>query len=89
MDSSLLPFFNPKGVAIIGASASPSKLSFGILKNMTLSGFEGKIYPVNPKADEILGLKSYHDILSVPDPVDLAVISLPVAMIASVLADCG
>ena len=89
MDSSLSPFFNPKGVAIIGASASPSKLSFGILKNMTLSGFEGKIYPVNPKADEILGLKSYPDILSVPDPVELAVISLPVAMIAGVLADCG
>ncbi len=89
MKSSLIPFFEPRGVAIIGASSSPDKLSYGILKNMTLYGYRGQIYPVNPKADEILGLKSYTDISQVPDPVDLAVVILPAHMIAEVLYACG
>jgi acetyltransferase len=89
MASSLTPFFEPRGVAIIGASSSPDKLSYGILKNMTLYGYSGQIYPVNPKADEILGLKSYTDISQVPDPVDLAVVILPAHLIADVLKACG
>jgi len=89
MASSLTPFFEPRGVAIIGASSSPDKLSYGILKNMTLYGFAGKIYPVNPKADEILGLKSYPDITQVPDPIDLAVVILPAPLIPDVLKACG
>lgn len=89
MTSSLEKFFHPKGVAIIGASSSPEKLSYGILKNMTLYGYKGGIYPVNPKTEEILGLKSYPDISSVPDPVDLAVIILPANVILDVLKSCG
>ena len=56
MQSSLKPFFAPSGVAILGASASPNKLSFGILRNLTLYGYQGQIAPVNPGATEILGL---------------------------------
>ena len=89
MQHSLRPFFAPRGVAIIGASATPNKLSFGILRNMTLYGFQGQIAPVNPKADEILGLKCYPDIASVPDPVDLAVIVLPAPAIPAVIDACG
>jgi acetyltransferase len=89
MTSSLTPFFEPRGVAIIGASSSSDKLSYGILKNMTLYGYTGQIYPVNPKADEILGIKSYPDIAHVPDPVDLAVVILPAPLIADVLKACG
>jgi acetate---CoA ligase (ADP-forming) len=89
MTSSLEPFFNAKGVAIIGASASPDKLSFGILKNLTSYGYQGRIYPVNPKADKILGLTCYPDIGKVPDPVDMAVIVLASQLIPSVLEDCG
>src|SRR5512143_3419598 len=89
MCQDLRPFFAPHGVAIIGASASPNKLSFGILRNMTLYGFQGQIAPVNPKADEILGLKCYPDIASVPNPVDLAVVVLPAPAIPQVLEDCG
>src|SRR5512135_805321 len=89
MCQDLRPFFAPQGVAIIGASASPNKLSFGILRNMTLYGFTGQIAPVNPKVDEILGLKCYPDIASVPDPVDLAVVVLPAPAIPDVLAACG
>jgi len=89
MTRDLAPFFSPNGVAIIGASTNPRKLSHGILRNMTLYGFEGGIYPVNPKADVILGLQSYPDISETPDPVDLAVIALPAPMTPSVLRSCG
>lgn len=89
MTSDLTPFFSPEGVAIIGASTNPGKLSYGIVKNMTLFGYQGKIYPINPKADQILGLKCYSDISDVPDPVDLAVIVLPAPMTPTVLRACG
>lgn len=89
MQSSLKPFFEPRGVAIIGASASPDKLSYGILKNLMSYGFRGGIYPVNPKAEEILGLPCYKEVCQVPDPVDLAVIVLSSRIIPSVLEECG
>ncbi|HWR64860.1 MAG TPA: acetate--CoA ligase family protein [Bellilinea sp.] len=89
MHLGLEPFFAPRGVAIIGASASPTKLSFGILRNLSQYGYTGQIAPVNPKEDEILGFKSYPDIAAVPDPVDLAVIVLPAALIPGVVEDCG
>ena len=89
MTSDLAPFFSPTGVAIIGASTNPRKLSYGILKNMTEYGFEGGIYPVNPKAEEVLGLKVYADVADVPDPVDLAVVVLPAPLTPDALRACG
>ncbi len=89
MSSDLAPFFSPTGVAIIGASQDPRKLSHGILKNMLLYGFEGGIYPVNPKADEILELRAYPEIGCVPDPVDLAVVVLPAPLTPAILRACG
>lgn len=89
MQNSLTPFFSPQGVAIIGASSKPNKLSYGILKNLTLYGYQGEIYPVNPGSTEILGKKCYPDILQVPDPVDLAVIVLPAASVLDAVKDCG
>ena len=88
MQNSLSPFFSPKGVAIIGASSKPNKLSYGILKNLTSYGYQGEIYPVNPGSTEILGKKCYPDILQVPDPVDLAVIVLPAALVLDAIKDC-
>ena len=89
MPSSLKPFFEPRGVAIIGASASPDKLSYGILKNLMSYGYRGGIYPVNPKSEEILGIPCFSEICQVPDPVDLAVIVLSSKLIPSVLEECG
>ena len=89
MTNDLAPFFSPAGVTIIGASQDPRKLSHGILKNMTLYGYQGGIYPVNPKADQILGLKAYADVGDVPDPVDLAVVVLPAPLTPIVLRACG
>jgi len=89
MPDSLKPFFSPDGVAIIGASSKPNKLSYGILKNLTLYGYKGAIYPVNPGSEEILGIKCYPDILQVPDPVDLAVIVLPAGMVLEAVTHCA
>ncbi len=60
MPSSLTPpFFNAKGVAVLGASTNPPhKLSYGIVRNLLINGYQGEVYPVNPNADEILGKKS-------------------------------
>ena len=89
MTSSLTPFFHPAGVAVIGASSNPRKLSYGIMRNLVNSPYAGGIYPVNPGAAEILGKPSYADISAVPDPVDLAVIVLPVTAIPDTLEACG
>ncbi len=89
MVNGLKPFFSASGIAIIGASAKPNKLSYGIVKNLTMYGYQGEIYPVNPSADEILGLTCYPDIKDVPDPVELAVIVLPAGMILKVVKDCA
>jgi len=89
--SSLQPFFTPNGVAVIGASRDPSKLSYGVIRNLVdpERGYPGPIYPINPKADEILGLKCYPDIGSVPDPVELAVLIIPAAVVAGAIEACG
>ncbi len=89
MTSSLAPFFSAAGVAVIGASSNPRKLSHGILRNLINSSYKGGIYPVNPGSDEILGVKCYADIGSVPDPVELAVIVVPVAATPETLEACG
>ncbi len=88
MTKGLRPFFEASGVAIIGASSKPNKLSYGILKNLTSYGYKGAIYPVNPSATEILGLRSYPSILEVPDPIELAVIVLPAEMVLTAVKDC-
>ena len=89
MPSSLTPFFDAAGVAVIGASGNPRKLSHGILRNLVNSTYKGGIYPVNPGSPEILGKTCYADISSVPDPVELAVIVLPAAATPETLEACG
>lgn len=89
--ASLAPFFTPNGVAVIGASRDPSKLSYGVIRNLTdpERGYPGPVYPVNPKADEILGLRCYPDIASVPDPVELAVLIIPATAVLDAVEACG
>ncbi|MDO9120243.1 MAG: CoA-binding protein, partial [Anaerolineaceae bacterium] len=89
MPSSLRPFFEATGVAVIGASANPRKLSHGILKNLIDYNYQGGIYPVNPGSEDILGRKCYADIADVPNPVDLAVIILPAPATPEALEACG
>lgn len=81
--------FRPQSVALIGASTTPGKLGYDILYNLINAGFTGPVYPINPKADEILGLKAYRDIGSTPAPADLAVIVIPARMVIDAIKDCG
>ncbi len=89
MPSSLTPFFDAKGVAILGQSTNPKKLSYGILENLVSYGYKGEVYPVNPNATEILGRKAYASIADVPDPVELAVVVLPVTVIMETMREIG
>ncbi|HIC94560.1 MAG TPA: CoA-binding protein [Anaerolineae bacterium] len=82
-------FFNPRSVAVIGASRSKEKLGHGVLANLIEYGYPGRIYPINPKADEILGLKCYPSVLDVPGPVDLAIVVIPARFVAAALEECG
>jgi acetyl coenzyme A synthetase (ADP forming)-like protein len=87
--NSIQYFFRPRGVALIGASANPEKLSYGVLENMLRHGYTGRVYPVNPKGSEILGLPVYADISQTPDPVDLAVLMIPAPAVPATLEACG
>ena len=81
--------FRPKSVAVIGASSRKKSLGWEILNNLILSGFNGKLFPVNPKADHIHSIKAYSSILDVKDKVDLAVIAIPANGVLKVVNDCG
>jgi acetyl coenzyme A synthetase (ADP forming)-like protein len=82
-------FFNPHGVAVIGASADPTKLSYGVVHNLIAHGYRGPIYPINPRGGEIQGLTAYPSILEVPDPVELAVIMIRAEAVPDALSECG
>lgn len=87
--SSLEEIFNPVSVAVVGASETPGKVGYQILKNCLDQGYKGKIYPVNPGSTEIFGLKAYPSIREIPGNVDLVAIVVPNQAISGVLEDCG
>src|SRR4030042_1998891 len=81
--------FNPKSIAMIGASASFGKWGQMIFSNIVAGGFAGKIYPVNPKEKKIFGIPVYKRVQDIPEPADLAIITTPADTVLSVLEDCG
>lgn len=81
--------FNPKSIAVIGASRHPQKLGYQILENLIKAKFPGQIYPVNPEAKSILTIKCYPDILSVEKNIDLAIIIVPAKFVPIVLRQCA
>jgi len=85
MTETLDSIFKPKSVAIIGASRSPGKIGYEILRNIKEYGYKGKIYPVNPAAEEILDIKCYHSVLDVPGTIDLAIISIPARFVPPII----
>jgi acetyl coenzyme A synthetase (ADP forming)-like protein len=99
MDS-IKSFFKPSSVAIIGASSKKGKVGNVILnniiygseeneKNGVIGGFKGGIYPINPKTDDISGIKAYDSIIKVPSEVDMAVICIPQEGVKAAIEDCG
>lgn len=81
--------FEPESIAIIGAAREEGKLGYIVLRNLINSGFKGKIYPINPKADRILGLKCYKSILDVPETPDLAVFLVKAPLVPTILKEAG
>ncbi len=89
MDATLQPFFQPAGIAVIGASHDPVKLGYGVARNLTQSGYRGAIHLVNPRGGELMGRSVHRRIADIPDPVDLAVIVVPAAAVLDALRACG
>ncbi|TFH35230.1 MAG: CoA-binding protein [Anaerolineales bacterium] len=88
----LQAFFTPRSIAVIGASTHPDKLGYAVLDNLVNGGFLSggrRVHPINPKADEILGLKAYPDVNQVADDIDLAVIVIPYPLVPDALRTCG
>ncbi|MFA6655590.1 MAG: CoA-binding protein, partial [Bacillota bacterium] len=85
----LTSLMRPESVAVIGASNTPGKIGYAVVRNMMSSGYKGEIYPINPKETEIAGLKAYPTAIDVGKPIDVAVICVPAKATLSVAEDCG
>jgi acetyltransferase len=81
--------FNPQNVAIIGASDVEGSVGYAIVKNFTKMGYTGKVYFVNIRKNEILGIKTYPTIDQIPEPIDLAIIATPAKTVPDVMEECG
>ncbi|MDP2870977.1 MAG: acetate--CoA ligase [Bacillota bacterium] len=85
----LSSFFDPKSIAVIGASRTPGKIGHSVLANIIASGYKGELYPVNPKEDEILGYRCYRDIADLSGLAQIAVIAVPAPLVIQVAERCG
>ena len=81
--------FNPQNVAIIGASDVEGSVGYAIVKNFTKTGYSGKVYFVNIRKPEILGVKTYSTVDQIPEPIDLAIIATPAKTVPDVIEECG
>jgi acetyl coenzyme A synthetase (ADP forming)-like protein len=79
----------PKSIAVVGASSNPQKVGYAVLKNILDGGFEGGVYPINPKSESILDTKCYPSVLDVPDNIDCAVIVVSRDIVLSIMKDCA
>lgn len=89
---SLKAFFEPTAIAVIGASTNSEKLGYAVLDNLVNGGYQQdgrKVFPINPGADSILGLKAYPVVTDIEDPIDLAVIVIPYPYVPDALRTCG
>ncbi len=79
----------PNAVAVIGASDETGKIGNSVMKNLINGGYKGQIYPIHPKAAEIMGLKAYKSVKDVPGEIDTAVFAIPAKLVAGALVECG
>ncbi len=80
--------FNPRSVGVIGASDNPGKLGFHVMESLIRGGYPGRIFPVNPGKDKILGIKAYSSLLRVPETIDLCVVLLPAELVPKTITEC-
>ena len=88
MSHKLDTFFKPKSIALVGASKDSRKIGHAALKNILISDYECKIFPINPKENEILGLKTYKSILNVKEKIDLVLICVPAKIVPTIMKEC-
>ncbi|MGE0601168.1 MAG: acetate--CoA ligase family protein [Dehalococcoidia bacterium] len=79
----------PNAVAVIGASAEVGKIGNSVMKNLINGGYEGKIYPIHPKAEEIEGIKVFRSVKDIEGDIDMAVFAIPAALVPGALVECG
>lgn len=90
MDKKVLnKMLRPTSVAVIGASATPGKIGYSVIKNLLKDGYKGKIYPINQKESEILGIKCYAEVQDVPGNIDSAIMCVPAKVMPEVTEECG
>lgn len=82
-------FFNPRGVAVIGASSDPGKLGYAVARNLIEGGYRGAVHLVNPKGGKLFGREMVTSVSSIPDPVDLAIVIVPAPAAAQTLRELG
>ncbi len=85
----LSPLFNPKSIAVIGASRDPKKVGYAVLNNLIRFNYKGQLYPINPSAEEILGIKAFSKLSEVGEGINLAVIAVPARFVPDTLIDCA
>ena len=85
----LRKFFEPDSVAVVGASNNPSRINYNLAANLVNLGFKGRVYPVHPKEEEILGLKAYPSLMHIDETVDLAVIGVSHSVTLQILRECA
>src|ERR1700686_1686030 len=81
--------FAPSSVAVIGASNSPNTVGKSLFRNLLTSGYQGVVYPVNPKWKSVSGVRCYSDVAALPETPDLAVVIVPAARVGAVVEDLG
>ena len=86
---SIARLLSPRSIAVIGASSEPTKIGHAVLLNLLRGAFAGAVYPVNPEARSVQGVHAYGSVLDIPEPVDLAVVTVPAARVAEVVQSCG
>ncbi|UCD57672.1 MAG: CoA-binding protein [Candidatus Hydrogenedentota bacterium] len=82
------PLFNPRSIAFVGASNTVTKWGFLILFNLLEGGYKGRVYPINPREKEVMGVRAYPTVLDVPDAIDLVIIVVPPPQVLPVIKQC-
>jgi len=81
--------FEPRGIAVIGASQTPGKIGYKVVENIVVGGFKGRIYPINPRGGEVLGLQVYKRMEDIDGPVDVAMVVVPAEMAFNAIEECA
>jgi acetyl coenzyme A synthetase (ADP forming)-like protein len=87
--ASMNRIMKPRAIAVVGASNEDGKIGNSVMKNLTNGGYTGEIYPINPKADEVLGIKAYKSISEVEGDIDVAVFTVPAKFVAGSVEEAG